>query len=87
MVRPILRVCNVEMLVARAMIAASAQTIIVADHTKIIRAAPFNVCNLSEIGMLVSDKTPDSKLVRGLNNTNVNVYKQFLCEMFHIHAL
>ena len=70
---PMVRVGNVKMLVARAMSAASAQTIIVADHTKFIRTGPVNVRNLSEIDMPVSDKAPNAKLKRGLNNANVNV--------------
>lgn len=64
---------NDEAQVARAMIAASAQTIIVADHTKFNRAAPFNVCNLNGINTLVSDRAPDTALEGALIDANVNV--------------
>jgi len=64
---------NDEAQVARAMIAASAQTVIVADHTKFNRAAPFNVCNLDGINILVTDKAPDAPLERALFDANVNV--------------
>ena len=65
---------NDEAQVARAMIGASAQTVIVADHTKFNRAAPFNVCNLNGINTLVSDKAPDTTLKRALNGANIDVY-------------
>lgn len=74
MSRPMVQAGNVKKLVARAVITASTQIIIVADHTKFIRTAPFNMCNLSEIDMLASDKAPDVKFKRGLNNANINVY-------------
>jgi DeoR family glycerol-3-phosphate regulon repressor len=64
---------NDEAQVARAMISASAQTVIVADHTKFNRAAPFNVCNLNGINTLVSDKAPNTALERELYGANVNV--------------
>lgn len=64
---------NEEAQVARAMIAASAQTIIVADHTKFNHAAPFNVCNLNGIDTLVSDKAPGTTLEKVLNDANVNI--------------
>jgi DeoR family glycerol-3-phosphate regulon repressor len=65
---------NDEAQVARAMIGASAQTVIVADHTKFNRAAPFNVCSLNGINALVSDKAPDTTFERALNDANIDVY-------------
>ncbi len=64
---------NDEAHVARAMIGASAQTMVVADHTKFNRAAPFNVCSLDGIDTLVSDRAPDARMEKVLNDANVTV--------------
>jgi len=63
-----------EAQIARAMIAASAQTVIVADHTKFNRTAPFNVCTLNRIDTLVSDKPPEITLKGVLNDANIDIY-------------
>jgi len=65
---------NDEAQVARAMIAASTQTVIVADHTKFNQTAPFNVCDLNGISMLVSDKAPSEMFRSALNKANIDVH-------------
>lgn len=65
---------NNEAQVARAMIAASAQVTIVADHTKFNHAASFNVCSLNDIDTLISNKAPDSALVGALSKAEVEVH-------------
>lgn len=65
---------NDEAQVARAMIAASAQTVIVADRTKFNHAAPFNVCSLNRIDTLVSDKAPEVTLKKVPNGASIDIY-------------
>ncbi len=48
-----------EAQVARAMMAASRQTIVLAHGTKLRRKAAFRVCRLDQIDVLVCDLTPD----------------------------
>jgi len=64
---------NQEAQVARAMIGASAQVVILADHSKLNRATSFKVCDLSDVDLLVSDKAPTDALKKTLLNAEVEV--------------
>lgn len=62
-----------EAQIARAMMGASAKVTIVADHTKFNRSASFNVCDLDEINMLISNKPPDLELGRAMSAAGIEV--------------
>ncbi|MEW5421959.1 DeoR/GlpR family DNA-binding transcription regulator [Amorphus sp. 3PC139-8] len=51
---------------ARAMIAQSSQSMVVADHTKFRNQAPVKVCGLDGIGTLVCDRPPPDALTDAL---------------------
>jgi len=63
-----------EAQIAHAMIDASANATIVADHTKFNRAASFNVCSLNRVDVLVSDKAPDTVLGAALKEADIEVH-------------
>jgi len=57
---------NQEALVARAMMRASGQVAILADHSKFDKRAAFKLCGLSGIDTLVSDRAPGLALKTAL---------------------
>lgn len=62
-----------EAQVARAMIAAASEIMVVADHTKFGQSATFSVCDLKRIDRLVVDRLPDGALGESLSLANVEV--------------
>jgi DeoR family glycerol-3-phosphate regulon repressor len=59
--------------VARAMAANARRVIVVADASKFGRRAPFRVCRLAQIDMLVADAAPDAPLAAALDAAGVTV--------------
>lgn len=64
---------NQEALVARAMMRASGQVAILADHSKFEKRAAFRLCGLSGIDMLVSDRAPAGALKAALLEAGTGV--------------
>lgn len=65
---------NHEAQVARAMMVASNQVTVVADHKKFNRCAPFIVSDLNGIDQVVFDKTPDDTLMTALQAAEIEVH-------------
>jgi DeoR family glycerol-3-phosphate regulon repressor len=59
--------------VARAMAANARRVIVVADASKFGRRAPFRVCRLAQIDMLVADAAPEAALAAALDAAGVTV--------------
>ncbi len=67
-------VSHEEAQVARAMLAASSRTAVVADSTKFNQRTVFNVCELSQIDTLVVDTAPtDEKLAEAIAAAEIEV--------------
>jgi len=67
-------VSHEEAQVARAMLAASSRTAVVADSTKFNQRTVFNVCELSQIDTLVVDAMPtDDKLAEAIAAAEIEV--------------
>lgn len=64
---------NQEALVARAMMRASVQVAILADHSKFDKRAAFKLCGLSGIDTLVSDRAPGAALAAALVEADTGV--------------
>ena len=62
-----------EASVARAMIANARKTVVVADATKLDKNAPFAVCALRDVDVLVLDEPPEPDLAAALFEAEVRV--------------
>ncbi|WP_313518293.1 DeoR/GlpR family DNA-binding transcription regulator [Pseudomonas sp.] len=62
-----------EAQVARAMVANARQVIVIADASKCDRQAPFRVCGLERIDLLITDAVPDGALKAALAKAEVRV--------------
>lgn len=50
-----------EVTVARAIIEIARKTLLVADHAKFERSAPFRICDVARIGVFVTDREPPER--------------------------
>lgn len=64
---------NQEAMVARAMCGAAAKVVVVADHSKFNKQAPFKICGLSDIDTFVADRPPSEALYGALLEAGVEV--------------
>jgi len=62
-----------EAQVARAMISQARQLIVLADASKCERQAPFKVCDLQRINLLITDAVPSAELRSALGRAGVTV--------------
>ncbi|WP_027308980.1 DeoR/GlpR family DNA-binding transcription regulator [Caloramator sp. ALD01] len=59
--------------VMQSIIKQSKETIVLADHTKFSNTAAFRVCSLSEIDIIITDKSPNEGFIKTLKENGVNL--------------